>query len=83
MKQIVYSKESLKTLNRIPKSDALRIRSKIRQYAESPESLVNNVKALAGSPFLRLRVGDWRVVMDDHIHVLGIVRIGPRGGIYD
>ncbi|MDO8359972.1 MAG: type II toxin-antitoxin system RelE/ParE family toxin [Devosia sp.] len=83
MKRIIYSKESLKVLDRIPASDAKRIRGKIKQYAEDPASLANNVKALVGSRYIRLRVGDWRVVMDDQGHVLGIVRIGPRGGIYD
>ncbi len=83
MKRIVYSKESLKLLARIPATDAQRIRGKIKQYAEDPASLANNVKAMVGSPFIRLRVGDWRVVMDDQGHVLGIVRVGPRGGVYD
>ncbi len=83
MKPILYSKESLKELDRIPANEAARIRAKIRQYAEDPASLANNVKALKGSSFIRLRVGDWRVVMDDQGHVLGIVRIGPRGGVYD
>jgi mRNA interferase RelE/StbE len=83
VKQVIYSRESLKTLDRIAANDAARIRSKIKQYAEDPSSLANNVKALVGSRFVRLRVGDWRVVMDDQGHVLGIVRIGPRGGVYD
>ena len=43
----------------------------------------NNVKALVGSPYIRLRVGDWRVVMDDQGAILEIVKIGPRGGIYE
>lgn len=83
MRRIIYSSESVKMLGRIPANDATRIREKIKQYAENPDSLANNVKALKGSPFIRLRVGDWRVVMDDQGHVLGIVRIGPRGGVYD
>ena len=83
VKRIIYSKESLKVLDRIPANDAKRIRGKIKQYAEDPASLANNVKTLVGSRYIRLRVGDWRVLMDDQGHVLGIVRIGPRGGIYD
>ena len=83
MKRIIYSKESLKTLDRIPANEADRIRAKIRQFAADPDSLANNVKTLSGVPFIRLRVGDWRVVMDDQGHVLAIVRIGPRGGVYD
>lgn len=83
MRPIVYSREAQKTLDRIPVNEANRIRAKIKQFAEDPQSLANNVKALAGLPFVRLRVGDWRVIMDDRGHVLGIVKIGPRGGIYD
>jgi mRNA interferase RelE/StbE len=83
VKRIIYSKESLKFLDRIPSNDAARIRGKIKQYADNPTSLANNVKALVGTPFIRLRVGDWRVVMDDTGHVLGIAKIGPRGGVYD
>lgn len=83
MRPIVYSREAQKTLDRIPVNEANRIRAKIKQFAEDPQSLANNVKALAGLPFVRLRIGDWRVIMDDRGHVLGIVKIGPRGGIYD
>ena len=66
----------------MPATEARRIVGKIEQFAESPESLANNVAALAASPFIRLRVGDWRVIMDDRGVVLDILDIGPRGGIY-
>lgn len=83
MKTIAYSKSALKTLRRIPANDARRIVDKIEQYAGDPKSQTNNVKALAGSPYIRLRVGDWRVIMDDQGQVLDILKIGPRSGIYD
>ncbi len=82
MKKIAYSKASIKVLSRIPSNEAKRIISKIEQYASDPASLSNNVKALVGSVHIRLRVGDWRVIMDDNGNVLEIVNIGPRGGIY-
>jgi len=40
------------------------------------------VKALKGEEAIRLRVGDWRVIMVDG-EVLDIVRIAPRGSVYD
>lgn len=67
----------------VPVTEATRVRAKIDQYAEEPASLANNVKALVGSPFIRLRVGDWRVIMDDRNRVLEVVKIGPRGGVYE
>jgi len=83
VKEIAYSKSSLKTLRRMPANEAKRITSKIVQYASDPKSLANNVKALVGSPYIRLRVADWRVIMDDQGNVLDVLNIGPRGGIYD
>ena len=83
MKAIAYSRAAIKTLRRIPANEAERIRLKIEQYAADPASLANNVKALVGSPYIRLRVGDWRVLMDDRGNVLDVMKIGPRGGIYD
>lgn len=82
MRQVAYSRTALKALRRMPATDARRIVAKVAQFAESPASQANNVKALAGSPFIRLRVGDWRVIMDDRGVVLDILDIGPRGGIY-
>lgn len=83
MKTVAYSKSALKMLRRIPANDARRIVDKIEQYAADPQSQANNVKALAGSPYIRLRVGDWRVIMDDQGQVLDILKIGPRGRVYD
>lgn len=83
MRQISYSRDSLRVLRRIPANVANLIRTKIEAYAADPASQANNVKALRGTSAIRLRVGDWRVIMDDQGHVLAILQIGPRGGIYD
>ena len=55
---------------------------KIEAYAANPASQAANVKALKGRNGVRLRIGDWRVIMQDG-DVLDILEIGPRGGIYD
>jgi mRNA interferase RelE/StbE len=83
MKSISYTKVAVRALRRMPRNVADLIRSKIAAYAEDPASEVNNVKALKGREGIRLRVGDWRVIMDDQGNVLAILDIGPRGGIYD
>jgi mRNA interferase RelE/StbE len=82
VKSIAYSKSALKVLGRMPAKLAKRITSKIEQYAADPRSQANNVKALVGSAYIRLRVGDWRVIMDDQGTVLAVLEIGPRGDIY-
>ena len=82
MKQIVYRPAAVKVLRRMPRTTALRIMGKIEAYAADPSSQANNVKALKGREGIRLRAGDWRVIMHDG-EVLDVLRIGPRGGVYD
>ncbi|WP_420408064.1 type II toxin-antitoxin system RelE family toxin [Hoeflea sp.] len=67
----------------MPVNKAQLIRSKIEAYAQDPASQANNVKSLKGRDGIRLRVGDWRVIMDEQDNVLAILDIGPRGGVYD
>jgi mRNA interferase RelE/StbE len=82
VRTIAYSKSALKVLRRMPANEAKRIVSTIEQYATDPQSQANNVRALIGSPYIRLRVGDWRVIMDDQGAVLEVLKIGSRGDIY-
>lgn len=82
MRTVAYSKSALKVLSRMQPKLAQRIRGKIEQFAADPATQANNVKALVGSEFIRLRVGDWRVIMDDQGNVLAVLEIGPRGDIY-
>ncbi len=83
MKPINYTRQALKALRRMPADMAQRIIAKIEQYAQEPESQANNVKALKGREGFRLRVGDWRVIMNDDGVVLAVLEIGPRGSVYE
>jgi mRNA interferase RelE/StbE len=56
--------------------------AKVDQYAADPASLANNVTNLKGRDGIRLRVGDWRVIMRDGV-VVEVLEIGPRGGVYE
>ena len=82
MKQVSYSRTALK---KIPRNVAQLIVSKINQYTGDPASLANNVKMLMGEfdGLIRLRVGDWRIIMDDRGNVLLVFEIKPRGGAYE
>jgi len=82
MKQVVYKPLARKALRHMPANTARRIVGKIEAYATDQASQQNNVKALKGRDAIRLRVGDWRVIMQDGV-VLDIIDIGPRGDIYD
>ena len=82
MKRITYKKAARLALKRMPANTARLITDKIGAYAADPASQRNNVKALKGSTDIRLRVGNWRVIMDDRGTVLVIERIAPRGSAY-
>lgn len=82
MKPIIYQPDALNVLRRMQPKTAQRIRDKIKAYAADPASQANNVRTLKGRDGIRLRVGDWRVIMLDG-EVLSILRIGPRGDVYD
>lgn len=84
MKQISYSREATKTLIKMLANTAKLIRSKIEQYAADPASLANNVKVLKGGEgVFRLRVGDWRVLFTDEGKIIAVVKIAPRGSVYE
>lgn len=84
MRQIIYARDALKTLRSIDNATARRIQAKVAQYAENPESLANLVKRLQGEERLwRLRVGDWRVIFNQDMVVVHVVRVASRGSAYD
>ena len=83
MRSITYSRGSIRSLRKMPVDMAQRIIGKVEQYAEDPASLANNVTALKGREGIRLRVGDWRVIMNDEGMVLAVLEIGPRGSVYE
>jgi mRNA interferase RelE/StbE len=83
MRRVIYHRAAIKALRVIPAKTAKRIEAKIEQYTQDSSSLAANVVRLTGRDGFRLRVGEYRVIFDDDGHVLDILAIGPRGGIYD
>ena len=84
MKMITYSKDAIRVLKRMPANVSALIVSKIEQFAADPPSLGNNLKPLKGRPSeFRLRVGDWRVIMTETGEVVAVIKVGPRGSIYE
>ena len=78
MKEIRYAKQPLKALRNMQKSRARAIIEKIETYARGEP--VDAIK-MSGSSFVRIRVGQWRVIIDDEGVVL-VIRIKPRGDVY-
>ena len=82
VKRIAYSRSAVRVLTRMPRNIAGRIRDKIRDYAGNPDSQSNNVARLRGqNGLLRLRVGDWRIIMRDG-DVVEVLHVTSRGNAY-
>ncbi len=79
--EIIFSNFADKQLSKLPFDIQNRIistlkRCKIRPYI--------HVKKLVGSKYFRLRVGDYRVIMDivDNRLIIHIIEVGHRKNIY-
>ena len=81
MREIVYSRTAQKTLTRMPRNWARRIRDKVRAYAADPAAQANVVRLGGEDGLVRLRVGDWQIIMRDSA-VLRILNVTSRGSAY-
>ena len=79
--EIIWSDSAVTQLKKLDRSVANQIFQKVTQLKESP---YRNIKRIVGSPFFRLRVGDYRVIIDIQESVLRvlILKIGHRKKIY-
>ena len=61
-----------------------RIAEKIEWLGKDPGDPRLDIKKLVGSPYYRLRVGDWRIIFDkdDEIKIISIEAVKPRGDAY-
>lgn len=84
MFEIVYSKQAIRVLRRLPRNLSQRIREKLRDVALDPFAQHNNVTRLLNRPGYRLRVGDWRIIYDiqeERMEIM-VMRVAPRGEAY-
>ena len=80
---VQYSKQAAKTLMKMGRKGASKIREKIDLLATDRSNESLDVKPMAGSDGLyRLRVGGWRVIFSEDGVILSILKIGPRGDVY-
>ncbi len=79
--EIIWSETAVKELKRIDRSIAKRIFEAVTKLQENP---YHNVTKLVNSPYYRLRVGDYRVILDikkNQLRIL-VIKIGHRKKIY-
>jgi len=61
MLEVVLKRQAQRRLRRLPGRDARAVVAALRQLAEDPERGNLDVVPIVNSPYLRLRVRDWRV----------------------
>ncbi len=79
--EIIWSNSAARELKRLDRVVAKKIFEKVGELSENP---YRNVKKLAGFPYFRLRVGDYRIILDiqkDVLRVL-VLNVGHRKKIY-
>lgn len=80
-----YSREAEKTVLRLDRSTQRRMNDRLQELERDPfdsrvaKPLRGELKGLRSS-----RLGAWRIVytLDEIHHVLYVVSVGPRGGVY-
>lgn len=73
----------LKSLERFPKRDLVRIKKKIEELGRTPPE-PNTTKMKGNNSFHRIRTGDYRIIYeihDDRLIIL-IVKVGHRKDVY-
>jgi mRNA interferase RelE/StbE len=81
MYEIFFSDSAVKQLHKLDKQMQQRIIAALERIRIKPESYV---KKLVGEPGFRLRVGDYRVLMDidqGRLMIL-VIKVGHRKDIY-
>ena len=80
--KILWSVSAARQMERLDRSIAKRIYEKVDQLQQNPERYVEKVVRY---PYYRLRVGDYRVILDiqhDLVRIL-ILKVGHRSNVYD
>lgn len=84
--RIEWATKAVKDMRRLAARDRERIVAKVEQYASKPESLANQVVALVGGEYFRMRVGNYRVVFAverGRIVIMVVLRVRHRREAYD
>ena len=82
MYELIYSEKSLKQLEKLEKNLQERILANLERIRLRPYAYL---KKLVGNPYFRLRVGDYRIILDvqDKKLVIFVIEMGHRKKIYD
>jgi len=82
MYEVLFADVARKQLGKLEKSEQKRIISAIERIRIRPYDFV---KRLVGEPYFRLRVGDYRVILDikNDVMTIMVLYVGHRKNVYD
>lgn len=80
MFNIEWKENAIRDLNKLNQIIAKRIFSKVNELKIAPYS--KNIKRLRGETSFRLRIGDYRVLLEIDKDTITILKIGYRKNIY-
>lgn len=76
VRTVSYTAGALRDLKRHG-NVAGRVRKAVAEYAADPQAHANNVTQLVGSPFQRIRVGDFRAIFEATDTAVIVVKVAP------
>jgi len=79
---VIWTEKALKNLKPLPKKTAARIVAAVEKIRDEPR---NHVQQLRGSPYFKLRVGGYRVILDirKKVLIVYVVKVGKRENVYN
>jgi mRNA interferase RelE/StbE len=82
--KIVFTKQAIRSMQKMPRNLQDLVREKLDQIARDPFAALPNVTKLQNREGYRLRVGDWRLIYDLQKEKLVILvfKVAPRGEVY-
>ena len=81
MYTLVYTDEFFKQIKKLNKDAQKRVMSTLERVRVRPYP---HVKKLVGNPYFRLRVGDYRVILDikENKLIIYVLEVGHRRNVY-
>ncbi len=79
---VIWTEKALKSLKPLPKKTAARIVAAVERIRDEPQ---DHVQQLRGSPYFKLRVGGYRVILDirKKVLIVYVVKVGKRENVYN
>ena len=79
--QIIWSESAARELGKLDRSVAKRIVERVQDLEDNP---LRSLRHLVGVPYYRLRVGDYRVIVEliETRLVILVLKVGHRRSVY-